>query len=51
MTVRLWDLVAGKLLFTVATSSAVTACDIARDGSAVIAGESSGRVHTFFVTN
>lgn len=51
MTLRLWDLVEGKLLFTFACSSAVAACDIARDGSAVIAGEVSGRVHTFSVAN
>jgi len=49
MTVRLWDLVQGKLLFTFAASSAVTSCDIARDGSVAIAGEVSGRVHTFSV--
>jgi WD40 repeat protein len=49
MTVRLWDLVQGKLLFTFAASSAVTACDIARDGSVAIAAEVSGRVHVFSV--
>jgi WD40 repeat protein len=49
MTVRLWDLEQGKLLFTFAVSSAVTACDIARDGSVAMAGEASGRVHTFVV--
>lgn len=49
MTVRLWDLVRGKLLFTFAASSAVTACDIARDGSVAIAAEVSGRVHLFSV--
>jgi WD40 repeat protein len=49
MTVRLWDLVQGKLLFTFAASSAVTACDIARDGTVAIAAEVSGRVHTFAV--
>jgi len=49
MTVRLWDLVQGRLLFTFAASSAVSSCDIARDGSVVIAGEVSGRVHTFSV--
>lgn len=47
MTVRLWDLVQGKLLFTFAASSAVTSCDISRDGSVAIAAESSGRIHTF----
>lgn len=47
MTVRLWDLVQGKLLFTFAVSSAVTSCDISRDGSVAIAAESSGRIHTF----
>ncbi len=51
MTLRLWDLRKGALLFTFATSSAVTACDIARDGSAVIAAETSGRVHLFRVEN
>jgi WD40 repeat protein len=45
MTVRLWDLAEGTLLFTFATSSAVNACDIARDGSVVVAGEAGGRVH------
>lgn len=49
MTVRLWDLKEGKLLFTFAASSAVTACDIARDGSVAMAAEISGRVHTFSV--
>jgi WD40 repeat protein len=49
MTVRLWDMNQGKLLFTFAASSAVTACDIARDGSVAMAAEISGRVHTFFV--
>jgi WD40 repeat protein len=49
MTVRLWDLAEGKLVFTFAASSAVTVCDIARDGSMVIAAEVSGRVHTFSV--
>lgn len=49
MTLRLWDLAQGKLLFTFAASSAVTACDIARDGSVAIAAEVSGRVHTFVV--
>jgi WD40 repeat protein len=49
MTVRLWDLVQGKLLFTFAASSAVTGCDIARDGSVAIAAEVSGRVHVFSV--
>jgi len=49
MTVRLWDLIQGKLLFTFAASSAVTSCDIARDGSVAIAAEVSGRVHTFSV--
>jgi WD40 repeat protein len=49
MTVRLWDLAQGKLLFTFAASSAVSACDIARDGSVAIAGEISGRVHTFSI--
>jgi WD40 repeat protein len=49
MTVRLWDLKDGKLLFTFAASSAVTACDIARNGSVAMAAEISGRVHTFSV--
>jgi len=49
MTVRLWDLKEGKLLFTFAASSAVTACDIARNGSVAMAAEISGRVHTFSV--
>jgi WD40 repeat protein len=49
MTLRLWDLTQGTLLFTFAASSAVTACDIARDGSVAMAGEISGRVHTFSV--
>jgi WD40 repeat protein len=47
MTVRLWDLVQGRLLFTFTASSAVTSCDISRDGSVAIAAESSGRIHTF----
>lgn len=49
MTVRIWDLVQAKLLFTFAASSAVTSCDISRDGSVAIAAEISGRVHTFSV--
>jgi WD40 repeat protein len=49
MTVRLWDLTQGKLLFTFASSSMVTACDIARDCSVAIAAEVSGRVHTFSI--
>lgn len=49
MTARLWDLKQGKLLFTFAASSAVTACDIARNGSVAMAAEISGRVHTFMV--
>jgi WD40 repeat protein len=49
MTVRLWDLTKGKLLFTFANSSAVTSCDIARDGSVAIAAEVSGRVHLLSV--
>ena len=49
MTVRLWDLKQGKLLFTFAASSAVNACDIARNGSVAMAAEISGRVHTFAV--
>lgn len=49
MTLRLWDLVQGTLLFTFAATSAVTSCDIARDGSVAIAAEASGRVHTFSV--
>jgi WD40 repeat protein len=49
MTVRFWDLAQGRMLFTFAASSAVTECDIARDGSVVIAAEVSGRVHTFSV--
>jgi WD40 repeat protein len=51
MTVRLWDLAQGKPLFTFAASSAVSACDIARDGSVAMAAEISGRVHTFSLTN
>src|SRR5262249_40656128 len=49
MTVRLWNVATGQLLFTFAVSSAVIACDIARDGSVAIAGEVSGRVHVFRV--
>jgi WD40 repeat protein len=49
MTVRLWDLAQGKLLFTFAVSSAVMSCDIARVGSAAIAAEVSGRLHTFSI--
>ena len=49
MTARLWDLKQGKLLFTFAASSAVNACDIARNGSVAMAAEISGRVHTFAV--
>jgi WD40 repeat protein len=49
MTVRLWDLERGNLLFTFAASSAVRACDISRDGSIAMAAEISGRVHTFSV--
>jgi WD40 repeat protein len=49
MTVRLWDLVHGRLLFTFAASSLIRACDISRDGSVVVAGEFSGRVHVLAV--
>ena len=49
MTVRLWDLQAGVLLFTFATASAVSHCDIAPDAGVAIAGENSGRVHLFEV--
>jgi hypothetical protein len=49
MTVRLWDLHAGLLLFTFATASAVASCDISRDARVAIAGEVSGRVHVFDV--
>jgi WD40 repeat protein len=49
MTVRLWDLERGVLLFTLAVSSAVRACDIARDGSVAMAAETSGRTHTFAI--
>jgi hypothetical protein len=45
MTLRLWDPRAGQLLYTFAGTSAIQTCDIAPDGSWVIAGESSGRVH------
>jgi WD40 repeat protein len=49
MTLRLWDLREGKLLFIFSAASAVTACDISRDGATVVAAEASGRVHVFFV--
>lgn len=45
MTLRLWDLRAGQLLYTFTGTSAIQTCDIAPDGSWVIAGEWSGRVH------
>jgi hypothetical protein len=44
-----WDLTKGELLFIFAASSAVTACDISREGSVAVAAEISGRVHTFVV--
>jgi hypothetical protein len=39
----------GKLLFSFAASSAITARDIARDGSVAVAAEVSGRGHGFSV--
>ncbi|QSQ26780.1 TIR domain-containing protein [Pyxidicoccus parkwayensis] len=49
MTLRLWDVASGALLSTFTGVSAVLSCDISRDGSVVIAGERSGRIHVLDV--
>lgn len=49
MIVRLWSLDRGELLFTFATSSAVTSCDISWDDSMVVAAEASGRIHVLVI--
>jgi WD40 repeat protein len=45
ITIKLWDLDTSKHLATFIAESALTCCDISRDGFTLVAGESSGRVH------
>jgi WD40 repeat protein len=44
-TVRLWDLDAASVMASFTTDDVVTACAIAHDGRAIVAGDASGAVH------
>ncbi len=44
-TLRLWDLASGEELAAFTGESTVTACAVSADGTVLVAGEASGRVH------
>lgn len=44
-TVRVWHLDTGEVVATLTLDAAVTACTMSPDGTVLVAGEASGRVH------
>jgi WD40 repeat protein len=50
-TVRVWDLENGEVLASFCGEGAIRACSIVGDGSTIIAGEDSGKVHILRVEN
>src|SRR5262249_37934853 len=44
-TLRVWDLASGRTAATVTADAGVLACAVAMDGSTIVAGDRSGRLH------
>ena len=44
-TLKLWDLETGKVIATFIGDSVALCCSFTPDGSTVVAGEASGRLH------